>query len=136
MPVPPRTPGTGPRFTLASRDALQLLAARANLCRRGIPADAVTLRHQVALHGITGHHDLALLQPDDDLPSAVRDGLFSALTPLLQPGGHVVLYGGAPALAPLLGKRRPFQLVRETRRRALRTAILSAPPAAAAGRRH
>ena len=116
------------RFTLMSRDALQLLAARANLCRHGIPPDAIALRHQVALHATPGGHELALLHPDDDLPSAARDGLFATLTPLLYPGGHAVLYGGAPTLAPLLAKRRPFQLVRETRRRALRVAILGAPP--------
>ena len=119
--------GCRPRFTLASRDALQLLAARANLCRHGIPDDAVALHHQVALHRTRGRHDLALLHPDDDLPAAARDGLFSTLQPLLNPGGNVVLCGGAPAIAPLLSRRRPFTLVRENRRRALRVAILGAP---------
>ena len=119
--------GRQPRWTLASRDALQLLAARANLCRHGIPPQAVALHHQVALLPRIGRHGLALLHPDDDLPAAARDGLFSTLEPLLNPGGNVVLYGGAPAIAPLLGRRRPFTLVRESRRRALRVAILSAP---------
>ena len=124
------------RFTLVSRDALQLLASRANLCRHGIPEQAITLRHHVTLHRTTGHHDLALLHPDDDLPAAARDSLFSTLSPLLHPGGHVVLYGGAPAIAPLLRRRGPFALVRESRRRALRIAILSVPPAASeAGQR-
>ncbi len=116
-----------PRFTLVSRDALQLLAARANLCRRDIPPEAVAFHHQAALHRTTGRHDLALLRPDDDLPATARDGLFSQVEPLMSPGGHVVLYGGAPAMAPLLARRRPFTLVREARRRALRVAILGAP---------
>lgn len=116
-----------PRFTLASRDALQLLAARANLCRHGIPREAVALHHQVALHPRIGRHDLALLHPNEDLPAAARESLFPTLEPLLNPGGKVVLYGGAPAIAPLLGRRRPFTLVREARRRALRVAILGAP---------
>ena len=123
----PTNTGQRPRFTLVSRDALQLLAARANLCRRGIPREAVALHHEVAPHRTTGRHDLALLHPDDDLPATARDGLFSAVAPLVNPGGNVVLYGGAPAIAPLLGRRRPFTLVRETRRRALRVAILGAP---------
>ena len=123
--------GRRPRFTLASRDALQLLTARSNLCRHGIPEDAVALHHQVALHRTRGRHDLALLHPDDDLPAAARDGLFSTLEPLMNPGGHVVLFGSAPAIAPLLSRRRPFTLVRENRRRALRVAILSAPRGAA-----
>ena len=123
--------GGGPRFTLVSRDALQLLAARANLCRNGIAEDAVRLHHQVALHGMPGVHHLALLHPDDDLPAAARDSLLSTLAPLLQPGAAAVLYGAAPAIAPLLGRRRPFTLVRESRRRALRVAILSVPPATA-----
>ncbi|MDE0445237.1 MAG: methyltransferase [Spirochaetaceae bacterium] len=114
-------------FTLVSRDALQLLATRANLCRHGIPEDAVAIYHQVALHQAAGNHDLALLHPDDDLPATARDGLFSAVVPLVSPGGNVVLYGGAPDIAPLLGRRRPFTLVREARRRALRVAILGAP---------
>ena len=116
-----------PRFTLLSRDALQLLAARANLCRHGIPKEAVALHHQAALHRTTSGHDLALLHPDDDLPTTARDGIFSELEPLVNPSGHVVLYGGAPSIAPLLARRRPFTLVRETRRRALRVAILGAP---------
>ena len=124
---------SGPRFTLVSRDALQLLAARANLHRHGIAEDAVALHHHVALHQTPGRHDLALLHPDADLPAAARDGLFSTLEPLLNPGGHVVLYGAAPAIAPLLGHRRPFTLVRENRRRALRVAILSASSATATG---
>ena len=119
--------GRRPRFTLVSRDALQLLAARANLCRHDMPPEAVAIHHQVALHRTTGRHDLALLHPDDDLPAAARDGLFSQVEPLMSPGGHVVLYGGAPAIAPLLARRRPFTLVREARRRALRVAILGAP---------
>jgi len=119
--------GRRPRFTLVSRDALQLLAARANLCRHDIPREAVAFHHHVALHRTTGHHDLALLHPDDDLPATARDGLFSEVEPLLNPGGNVVVYGGAPAIAPLLGRRRPFTLVREARRRALRVAILGAP---------
>ena len=123
--------GLQPRFTLASRDALQLLAARANLRRHGIPEDAVALHHHVALHRTRGRHDLALLHPDDDFPAAARDGLFSTLEPLLNPGGNVVLCGSAPAIAPLLGRRRPLTLVRESRRRALRVAILSAPRGAA-----
>ncbi|MDE0027156.1 MAG: methyltransferase [Spirochaetaceae bacterium] len=114
-------------FTLVSRDALQLLAARANLCRHDVPREAVAFHHQVALHRTTGRHDLALLHPDDDLPATARDGLFSELESLMNPGGNVVLYGGAPAIAPLLGRRRPFTLVREARRRALRVAILGAP---------
>ena len=116
-----------PRFTLASRDALQLLVAHANLCRLGIPEDAVALHHRVALLRLRSRHDLALLHPDDDLPGAAREGLFSTLEPLLNPGGNVVLYGGAPAIAPLFGRRRPFTLVRESRRRALRVGILRAP---------
>ena len=120
--------GGHPRFTLVSRDALQLLAARANLCRNGIPEHAVALHHQVALRGAPGAHGLTLLHPDGDLPAAARDGLFSEVERLLNPGGNAVLYGGAPAIAPLLGRRRPLTLVREARRRALRVAILGAPP--------
>ena len=119
--------GGHPRFTLVSRDALQLLATRANLCRNNLPEHAVTLHHQVALHGAQGAHGLTLLHPDD-LPAAARDGLFSEVGRLLNPGGNAVLYGGAPAIAPLLGRRRPLTLVREARRRALRVAILGAPP--------
>ena len=118
-----------PHFTLVSRDALQLLATRANLYRSGIPEHAVTLHHQVALRAPPGEHRLALLHPDDDLPRSARDGVFSALEPLLIPGGNAVLCGGAPAIAPLLARRRPFTLVREARRRALRVAILSASAA-------
>ena len=128
--------GAGPRFTLVSRDALQLLAARANLCRTGIPEDAVMLHHQVALHGTPGVHQLALLHPDEDLPPAARAGLLSAVAPLLHPGGAAVLYGAAPAIAPLLGRRRPFTLARESRRRALRVAILSLPAATGTGPDH
>ena len=113
-------------FTLVSRDALQLLATRANLYRNG-PEHAVTLHHQVALRATPGEHRLALLHPDDDLPPAARDSLVPALEKLLNPGGNAVLCGGAPALAPLLGRRRPFTLVREARRRALRVAILGIP---------
>ena len=115
------------RFALASRDALQLLTTCANLCRHGVPQDMIAAHHQVALHKTTGRHDLALLQTDDDLPAAARDGLFSTLEPSLNPGGSVVLYGGAPDIAPLLRRRQPFKLVREGRRRALRVAILGAP---------
>ena len=129
--APDTDAGRQRRFTLASRDALQLLAARANLCHLGIAEDAVALHHQVALHRAGGCHDLALLHPDDDIPAAARDGLFSRAESWLNPGGNVVLYGGAPAIAPLLGRRRPFTLVRESRRRALRVAILSAPRGAA-----
>ena len=120
--------GGHPRFTLVSRDALQLFAARANLCRNGVPEHAVTLHHQVALRGTPGAHGLTLLHPDGDLPAAARDSLFSEVERLLNPGGNAVLYGGAPAIAPLLGRRRPLTLVREARRRALRVAILGAPP--------
>ena len=116
-----------PQFALASRDALQLLATCANLCRHGVPKDMIAIHHQVALHRTTGRHDVALLQTDDDLPAAARDGLFATLEPSLNPGGNVVLYGGAPDIAPLLRRRQPFKLVREGRRRALRVAILGAP---------
>ena len=134
LAVPPtRSAGRCPRFTLVSRDALQLLATQANLCRHGIPQDAVVIYHQVALHQAAGRHDLALLHPDDDLPAALRSGFFSTLQPLLHPGGNVVLRGGASAITALLGRRRPFKLVRENRRRALRVAILSAPRDSASG---
>jgi hypothetical protein len=117
------------RVTVVSRDALQLLATRANLDRVGIPEHAVALRHQVGLDGTPGEHRLALLHPDDDLPPAARDSLFATLASVLAPGAPAVLYGGAPAIAPLLGRRRPFSLLRESRRRALRVAILNAPAA-------
>jgi SAM-dependent methyltransferase len=121
--------GSDRGVTLVSRDALQLLATRANLDRAGVPAHAVALRHQVGLDGTPGEHRLALLHPDDDLPSASRDGLFTTLASVLAPGSPAVLYGAAPAIAPLLGRRRPFSLLRESRRRALRVAILNAPTA-------
>ena len=121
--------GGAPRLTLVSRDALQLLATRANLARVGIPEHAVTLRHQVGLGATPGKHGLALLHPDDDLPGAARDGLFATLASVLDRGAPAVLYGAAPAIAPLLSRRRPFSLLRESRRRALRVAILNAPPA-------
>ena len=114
----------GLRFTLVSRDALQLLAARANLTGNGVAEAALTLRHEVGLQGAA--HDLALLRPDDDLSAAARRALPARLAPLLGPGGQVVLYGGAPAIAPLLARRRPLTLVRESRRRALRAALLRA----------
>ena len=117
----------GLRFTLVSRDALQLLAARANLTGNGVAEAALTLRHEVGLpHGAAAAHDLALLRPDDDLSAAARRALPARLAPLLGPGGQVVLYGGAPAIAPLLARRRPLTLVRESRRRALRAALLRA----------
>ena len=115
------------RFTLVSRDALQLLAARANLTGNGVAESALTLRHEVGLqHGAAAAHDLALLRPDDDLSAAARRALPARLAPLLRPAGQVVLYGGAPAIAPLLARRRPLTLVRESRRRALRAALLRA----------
>ena len=125
--------GGGLRFTLVSRDALQLLAARANLTRNGVAESAVTLRHEVGPpHGASPHksaaaYDLALLHPDDDLSADARRALPARLAPLLRPGGQVVLYGAAPAIAPLLARRRPLTLVRESRRRALRAALLRAP---------
>ncbi len=124
--------GGHPRFTLVSRDALQLLATGANLRRNGVPETALVLHHQVALRQPARRHDLALLHPDGDLPQPVRNRLFARAEPLLNPGGSLVLYGAAPAIAPLLTRRRPFAMVRESRRRALRVAILRAPPAAAA----
>ena len=118
----------GLRFTLVSRDALQLLAARANLIGNGVGESALTLRHELGLqHGAAPAHDLALLRPDDDLSAAARRALPARLAPLLRPAGQVVLYGGAPAIAPLLARRRPLTLVRESRRRALRAALLRAP---------
>ena len=120
--------GGGLRFTLASRDALQLLAARANLARNGVPGSAVTLRHEVGLpSGAAPSYDLALLHPDQDLSAEARRELPARLAPLLRPDGQVVLYGAAPAIAPLLARRRPLTLVRESRRRALRAALLRAP---------
>ena len=117
----------GLRFTLVSRDALQLLAARANLTGNGVAEAALTMRHEVGLqHGAEADHDLALLRPDDDLSAADRRALPARLAPLLRPAGQVVLYGGAPAIAPLLARRRPLTLVRESRRRALRAALLRA----------
>ena len=121
--------GGGLRFTLVSRDALQLLATSANLTRHGVAEAALTLRHEVTLNDATAPHDLALLYPDDDLSATARRALPARLAPLLKPGGHAVLYGGAPAIAPLLARRRPFTLVRESRRRALRAALLRAPDA-------
>lgn len=131
--------GGGLRFTLVSRDALQLLAARANLTRNGVAESAVTLRHEAGPpHGAIPPHgagapssaaaayDLALLHPDDDLSADARRALPARLAPLLRPGGQVVLYGAAPAIAPLLARRRPLTLVRESRRRALRAALLRA----------
>ena len=118
----------GLRFTLVSRDALQLLAARANLTGNGVAEAALTLRHEVGLpHGAEADHDLALLRPDDDLSAAAGRALPARLAPMLRPAGQVVLYGGAPAIAPLLARRRPLTLVRERRRRALRAALLRAP---------
>lgn len=118
----------GLRFTLVSRDALQLLAARANLSRNGVPESAVTLRHEVGLPRATAAaYDLALLHPDQDLSAGARRELPARLAPLLRPDGQVVLYGAAPAIAPLLARRRPLTLVRESRRRALRAALLRAP---------
>ena len=130
-----RTTGAGhtadssgsPCFTLVSRDALQLLVTRANLYRNSNLMHSITLCHQIALHGAPGTHGLTLMHPDGDLPATARDGLFSEVERLLNPGGTAVLYGGAPAIAPLLGRRRPLTLVREARRRALRVAILGAP---------
>lgn len=117
----------GLRFTLVSRDALQLLAARANLIGNGVAEAALTLRHEVGLqHGAAAAYDVALLRPDDDLSAAARRALPARLAPLLGPAGQVVLYGGAPAIAPLLARRRPLTLVRESRRRALRAALLRA----------
>ena len=120
--------GGGLRFTLVSRDALQLLAARANLARNGVPESAVTLRHEVGLpSGAATAYDLALLHPDQDLSAKARRELPARLAPLLRPDGQVALYGAAPAIAPLLARRRPLTLVRESRRRALRAALLRAP---------
>ena len=117
----------GLRFTLVSRDALQLLATRANLTRNGVAAPAVTLLHEVTLRTAAAPHDLALLHPDDDLSAGVRRTLMARLAPLLGPAGSLVLYGSAPAIAPLLARRQPLTLVRESRRRALRAALLRAP---------
>ena len=124
--------GGHPRFTLVSRDALQLLATRANLRRTGVPDTALELHHRVALPQLARRHDPALLNPDEDLPQPARDRLFAHAEPLLHPGGSLVVYGAAPAIAPLLARRRPFTMIRESRRRALRVAILRAPPASAA----
>lgn len=124
--------GAGLRFTLVSRDALQLLAARANLARNGVPESAVTLRHEVGLpRGAAAAYDLALLHPDEDLSAGARRELPARLAPLLRPDGQVALYGSAPAIAPLLAQRRPLTLVRESRRRALRAALLRVPIAEA-----
>ena len=66
----PERPG-GLRITLASRDALQLLATRANLTANGVEEAALTLRHEITLDtAATPPHDLALLYPDDDLNAA------------------------------------------------------------------
>ena len=89
---------------------------------------ALTLRHEITLDTTaTPPHDLALLYPDDDLNAAARRTLMARLAPLVNPAGSVVLYGPAPAIAPLLARRRPFLPVRESRRRALRAALLRAP---------
>ena len=121
-------PPDGLRITLASRDAMQLLATRANLTANGVQESALTLRHEVTLDTTaTPPHDLALLYPDDDLHAAARRTLMARLVPLVNPAGRVVLYGPAPAIAPLLARRRPFTPVRESRRRALRAALLRAP---------
>ena len=120
--------GAGLRITLASRDALQLLATRANLTANGIEEAALTVRHEVTLDTTTTPpHDLALLHPDADLNAAARRTLMARLVPLVNPAGNVVLFGPAPAIAPLLTRRRPFTPVRESRRRALRAALLRAP---------
>ena len=124
----PEAPAGGLRITLASRDALQLLATRANLAANGVEGAALTLRHEITLDTTaTPPHDLALLFPDDDLNAAARRTLMARLVPLVNPVGSVVLYGPAPAIAPLLARRRPFTPVRESRRRALRAALLRAP---------
>ena len=124
----PEAPAGGLRITLASRDALQLLATRANLAANGVEGAALTLRHEITLDTTaTPPHDLALLFPDDDLNASARRTLMARLVPLVNPGGSVVLYGPAPAIAPLLARRRPFTPVRESRRRALRAALLRAP---------
>ena len=124
----PEAPGGGMRITLASRDALQLLATRANLAANGVEASALTLRHECTLDTTTTPpHDLALLHPDADLNADARRTLMARLVPLVSPAGNVVLYGPAPAIAPLLARRRPFTPVRESRRRALRAALLRAP---------
>ena len=124
----PEPPGDRLRLTLASRDALQLLATRANLAANGVAEAALTLRHEITLDpATTPPHDLALLHPDADLNAAARRTLMARLVPLVTPAGNVVLYGPAPAIAPLLARRRPFTPVRESRRRALRAALLRAP---------
>ena len=124
----PEPAGAGLRITLASRDALQLLATRANLAANGVAEAALTVRHEVTLDtATTPPHDLALLHPDADLNAAARRTLMARMVPLVNPAGNVVLYGPAPAIAPLLARRRPFTPVRESRRRALRAALLRAP---------
>ncbi len=124
----PEPTGGALRLTLASRDALQLLATRANLTANGVAETALTLRHEITLDtATTPPHDLALLHPDADLNAAARRTLMARLVPLVTPAGNVVLYGPAPAIAPLLARRRPFTPVRESRRRALRAALLRAP---------
>ena len=124
----PAPSGSGLRITLASRDALQLLATRANLTANGVAEAALTLRHEISLDTAAAPpHDLALLHPDDDLNADARRTLMARLEPLISPAGSVVLYGAAPAIAPLLARRRPFTPVRESRRRALRAALLRAP---------
>ncbi len=119
--------GAGPRLTLVGRDALQLLATAANLRRVGIPAHALTVRHQVGLGGngaAPDRHQLALLRPDDDLGGHSRRTLLSSAAALLDPEGAAVLAGSAPLIAPLLVHCKPLALVREARRRALRAAVL------------
>ena len=124
----PAPAGGGLRITLASRDALQLLATRANLTANGVAEAALTLRHEITLDTTaTPPHELALLHPDADLNAAARRTLMARLVPLVTPAGNVVLFGPAPAIAPLLARRRPFTPVRESRRRALRAALLRAP---------
>ena len=120
--------GGGARFTLVSRDALQLLATAANLHRTGIPAAALTVRHQVTLNQPVRHH-LAVLLPDADLGGADRRRLLPELAPLLLPAASAVITGPARLVAPLLTHRKPLTLVRESKRRALRGAILQAPAA-------
>ena len=61
------------------------------------------------------------------MSAAARATLPARVAALLQPAGHALLYGAAPAIAPLLTRRRPLALVRERRRRALRAALLRAP---------
>jgi 16S rRNA G1207 methylase RsmC len=112
------------RFTLASRDLLELEVSRRNLVGNGVDPSRVDTRHCAFVQDCEGEFQVILYTPARDPGYLWQGDLLAAADRLVGADGHLVVVARSTDAYRLVAKREEWKVLDDARERGFRVLVL------------